>query len=149
MELIIGGSFQGKLEYVRKKLEKQNMDVKPQEILDCACLPGAALAKPLSAENCPGPAPRIINHLHLLVRSSMENGSMENGSMEALLPVLEQLLQENPAVTLICDEVGYGVVPAERFERQYREAVGRMLCFLAGRAEHVERIVGGLPIKIK
>ena len=44
------------------------------------------------------------------------------------------LLEANPDVILICDEVGCGVVPVEPAQRARREAVGRLCCRLAERA---------------
>lgn len=55
----------------------------------------------------------------------------------------------NPDVILICDEVGCGVVPVEPAQRARREAVGRLCCRLAERAERVERIFCGLPMVLK
>lgn len=59
------------------------------------------------------------------------------------------LLEANPDVILICDEVGCGVVPVEPAQRARREAVGRLCCCLAERAERVERIFCGLPMVLK
>ena len=59
------------------------------------------------------------------------------------------LLEANPDVILICDEVGCGVVPVEPAQRAHREAVGRLCCRLAERAERVERIFCGLPMVLK
>ncbi len=59
------------------------------------------------------------------------------------------LLEANPDVILICDEVGCGVVPVEPAQRARREAVGRLCCRLAERAERVERISCGLPMVLK
>ena len=59
------------------------------------------------------------------------------------------LLEANPDVILICDEVGCGVVPVEPAQRARREAVGRLCCRLAERAEQVERIFCGLPMVLK
>ena len=50
------------------------------------------------------------------------------------------LLEANPDVILICDEVGCGVVPVEPAQRARREAVGRLCCRLADPAEREERI---------
>ena len=55
------------------------------------------------------------------------------------------LLEANPDVILICDEVGCGVVPVEPAQRARREAVGRLCCRLAERAERVERISAACP----
>lgn len=59
------------------------------------------------------------------------------------------LLEANPDVILICDEVGCGVVPVEPAQRARREAVGRLCCRLAEWAERVERIFCGLPMVLK
>lgn len=50
---------------------------------------------------------------------------------------------------IISNEVGYGLVPVEAFEREYRETVGRVNCFFAGEAEQVIRVVSGIGKRIK
>ena len=50
---------------------------------------------------------------------------------------------------VLCDEVGCGIVPVDREERQWRENVGRAGCVLAAEAERVTRIVCGIPIRLK
>ena len=59
------------------------------------------------------------------------------------------LLEANPDVILISDEVGCGVVPVAPAQRARREAVGRLCCRLAERAERVARIFCGLPMVLK
>ena len=61
----------------------------------------------------------------------------------------EALLSANPEVILLCREVGCGVVPVDPEQRARREAVGRLCCRLAARAERVERIFCGLPMVLK
>ena len=63
--------------------------------------------------------------------------------------LLEQWLTEHPDGIVICDEVGCGVVPIAREERAWREAVGRLCCALAKRADTVERIFCGIPMTLK
>ena len=48
-----------------------------------------------------------------------------------------------------CDEVGSGVIPVKRSEREAREATGRLCVWLAKRADKVIRMVAGIPITIK
>jgi adenosyl cobinamide kinase/adenosyl cobinamide phosphate guanylyltransferase len=50
---------------------------------------------------------------------------------------------------IICNEVGCGVVPLERTDRIWREAVGRLCILLASRAERVIRMHSGIPLVIK
>lgn len=50
---------------------------------------------------------------------------------------------------VICNEVGSGVIPLERAERDAREATGRLCNRLAQVAERVVRLVCGIPVVIK
>ena len=62
---------------------------------------------------------------------------------------LGDLLEANPGVVILCDEVGCGVVPVDPAERAWREAVGRLCCALAERARGVERVFCGLGMVLK
>ena len=59
------------------------------------------------------------------------------------------LLEANPGVILICDEVGCGVVPMDKEDRSWRERVGRTCCTLAERADCVIRMYCGIPSILK
>lgn len=48
-----------------------------------------------------------------------------------------------------CCEVGSGVVPLDRVERDWRDVVGRTCRALAGRADTVVRMVCGIPVVLK
>jgi adenosyl cobinamide kinase/adenosyl cobinamide phosphate guanylyltransferase len=48
-----------------------------------------------------------------------------------------------------CDEVGSGIIPVAAAARAGREATGRLCVLLAQRAEHVVRLVAGIPTVIK
>ena len=65
------------------------------------------------------------------------------------LPELKELLRRSPGVVILCQEVGCGVVPMERTERDWRERVGRVCCFLAERADRVERLCCGISTVLK
>ena len=60
-----------------------------------------------------------------------------------------RLADENPDIVIVSDEIGYGIVPVDRFEREYREAVGRVCTELAVYADKVFRVVCGIGIKVK
>lgn len=62
------------------------------------------------------------------------------------LPSLEELLGYE---AVICDEVGCGVVPLERADRERREAIGRLCCALAREAQAVYRLQCGLAMRLK
>ncbi|MBR4906671.1 MAG: bifunctional adenosylcobinamide kinase/adenosylcobinamide-phosphate guanylyltransferase [Clostridia bacterium] len=50
---------------------------------------------------------------------------------------------------ILCREVGSGVIPLDRSEREWREAVGRLCCALAKEATAVVRVVCGIPTVLK
>lgn len=86
--------------------------------------------------------PVIFNHLHLWIREMLERGENPESALAAWLAA-------NPDGIIICDELGNGIVPMERSEREYRERVGRILITLAERAARVERVVCGIGQRLK
>lgn len=52
-------------------------------------------------------------------------------------------------LVIIMNEVGSGVVPMDRDERLWREAVGRVSCLYAKRADRVYRLIAGIPQRLK
>ena len=61
----------------------------------------------------------------------------------------EEFCREHPEAVVIANEVGAGVVPLAAEDRAFREAAGRALCVIAGRAEQVTRCVCGIGVRIK
>ncbi len=127
MRLVIGGTAQGKLEYVLLKYGLQENTVWD------GVLPEDAKRKE---------KPVVINHFHQWVRSRMVSGGCPEDEIMSFLDGSEDCI-------IICDEIGSGIVPIDPFEREYRERVGRILVQLAKRAEEVERIICGIGQKIK
>ncbi len=68
---------------------------------------------------------------------------------EDITDVIDMMLAVNPDIIVISDEVGCGVVPIDKSEREYRETVGRVNCYLAKKAEEVVRVVCGIGQKLK
>lgn len=122
MILVVGGVGQGKLAYV---LAQTGLTIE-----DVALTPQEAVQRPIFA------------HVEGWVRSALEIGL---DPYEALRPALEA----NPGLILLCDEVGCGVVPLDKGERLWREAVGRLCCRLAAEADAVLRLFCGIPTVLK
>ena len=126
MKLVIGGAFQGKKEYV-----KQHLNIKEEDMED---------GKDASCEaifRC-----KCIYHFHEWIKKGMqENWDFAN--------LAEELLKRNPELIIITNELGYGVVPVDAFDRAYRETTGRICTEIAGRCEQVIRISCGLGMVIK
>lgn len=90
-----------------------------------------AFAKSIALEQ------NIVDDLHELVRNAMQSG------MD--VPKAEDFED----MTVVCNELGCGIVPMDAFEREWREAVGRLCCDIAKRAERVYRVCCGIPQCIK
>ena len=62
----------------------------------------------------------------------------------------EQLANQLSAKEIvIATEVGCGVIPIDAYEREKREAAGRLACALAQRADTVIRVCCGIPQLLK
>lgn len=123
MIFVIGGEFSGKSEYVKSNFSA--------EISDGA---DASLDELQNAA--------AVKNFHLLVKKQIENGFDVKVETDWLLRV-------NPDIIIISNEIGCGVVPLNKADREYREAVGRLNRYLADRAERVIRVVCGIGQVIK
>ncbi|NLM22423.1 MAG: hypothetical protein GX207_11910 [Peptococcaceae bacterium] len=126
MILIIGGNSQGKLQFAQEMLQVGN-----EMISDGGtCQLDQAFAKP------------VLNRLHLLI-SRLKQQGLDPYSF------IKQGIENNPEITIICDELGLGVVPIDREERELQELTGRLLCDIARQAAQVYRVHCSIPVKIK
>lgn len=100
---------------------------------------GACQGKRAYAERAYGPV--TLDQLHLEAHRRMER--------EEPVSSLPEELDRLGNWTVLCDEVGSGVIPVDAFDREWREAVGRLCCDLAARADIVERVCCGIPLRLK
>ena len=129
MIFIIGGRCSGKLEYVLNLYNLSNEDILEGSELDI---------------NCPISKP-IINNFHLLIKKLLK----DYDDIDYIKEKIDYLLNTNKEVIIISDEIGYGIVPIEKFDREYREFVGRISCDIAKRSNEVHRVIAGIGSRIK
>ena len=91
------------------------------------------------AEN---PGAEIMLDFHEAVRAALERG-------EDPRAFARRVCGERPDAVIVSNEVGAGVVPIDRHDRAFREAVGRALCVIAQASESVTRAVCGIGVRIK
>lgn len=142
MELFLGGAFQGKLEYVKSLYpESEIFDEKNFEELS-------------GAKN----SLSILNNFHLVVKNLLasymncyqKNGiESENEIQESVEDKIFNIIEKNPEIKIISDEIGSGIVPFERSDRLWRDISGRILVKIAKKSEKVVRIICGIPQRIK
>ena len=124
MKLIIGGAFQGKKTFAKTLCP----DI---EFIDGqTCAPEAIFT-------CKG-----IYHFHEYIRNCLKNG-------QDCVTFGEELIRRNPSLVVVTNELGYGVVPIEAFDREYRERTGRVCTVLAAASDEVYRVVCGVGVRIK
>lgn len=126
MKLIVGGAFQGK-----KAAACKRYHILDEEFED------GTTCELERIYTCRG-----VYHFHEYVRRLLEDTG-DTGDLA------ERLYAANPHIVIICNELGYGVVPIQPFDREYRETVGRICCKIAEHSEEVIRIVSGLCMVIK
>lgn len=120
MRMYIGGAYQGKLSYAKQ----QNPGLKWRDGASCT------LEELLEADG--------VYRFQEFIRNHKE-----------IEDLAERLIQGNPKLVIVTDEIGYGLVPVEEEARNFRERTGRICTKLAEHCESVERIVCGLPTRIR
>lgn len=83
-----------------------------------------------------------VRDFHLLIKKFMIDG-------KDIKEEINRIITDNPNIIIISNEIGCGVVPLDKFDREYRETAGRINCYLAERAESVIRVVCGIGVTIK
>lgn len=83
---------------------------------------------------------KIIFDAHEVIRHLLADGKDAEREFLRLADVAE---------VVTCAEIGSGIVPADEFERRWRETVGRIIRGLAERADEVYRVYYGIPQKLK
>lgn len=128
--LVVGGSYQGKLEFVFKKF-----GVLPQQVISSQDFSIENL-KRIEKDNI------IINQFHLIMKDWIEQGRKPES-------LVEWILENNNIKVIISDEIGSGLVPMKQEDRYYREETGRALCKLAEKSGEVYRVQCGIASRIK
>ncbi len=68
---------------------------------------------------------------------------------EATSGLCEAISETKPAIILVSNEVGLGLVPDTPLGRAFRDHQGRLNQALAAAADHVEFVAAGLPLQLK
>ncbi|HIX64292.1 MAG TPA: bifunctional adenosylcobinamide kinase/adenosylcobinamide-phosphate guanylyltransferase [Candidatus Mediterraneibacter colneyensis] len=125
MVIVTGGAYQGKYRYAGQIASEGT------EWADGALCPLDRIG------SC-----GAIDHFHLFIRRWMQSGRSPKD-------LTDQILRENRDLLIVCDEVGCGLVPTDAFEREYREAAGRICTELAKHADEVHRVTCGAGVRIR
>ncbi|ETI91910.1 MAG: Cobinamide kinase [Clostridium butyricum DORA_1] len=134
MIFIIGGENQGKLEYLFNisRFKKEN-------VVDCLNVDGLK-AEEILMSNKP-----VIYNFNNLIKELLVVYDDE----EKVKEKIKKMIKENRKAVIISNEIGYGIVPIDKFERRYRELTGRICCEVAKESKEVHRVICGIGTIIK
>lgn len=119
MDLIIGGAYQGKLDYA-----KFAFGIKEEDISVC------------TPKKEPDFTRRCLVHYEEYVRYCMENE-------KEICPSFRE------DAVIVAEDIFCGVVSTDEKIRAWREQTGRVLTALAFQADTVTRVFCGLPLQMK
>lgn len=126
MVFIIGGSYQGKLDFARERF-----DLDDSNIQICT-----------EATDAIDPSRRCVAYLDRYALNRVRAGEEPLAGLDAHRNALRDAV-------LISTDISCGVVPVDATLRTWREACGRMNNALAARADEVWRLFCGLPQRLK
>ena len=126
MVLIIGGAWQGKLDFARERFGLSEADL-------FICNENTAALDT---------SKRCVAYVDRWVLNRIRAGADPLAELEAFLPALEDAV-------VIATDVSGGVVPMDATLRAWREACGQIGARLASRSGEVWRLFCGLPQRLK
>ena len=125
LHLIIGGAYQGKLNYAKKLYPHIQWADGEKDSFE-------------TLQHAEG-----IYHFELYIKRMLEDKNVD------VEKIAETILGTATQRVLLCNEIGYGLVPVDTFERYYREQVGRVCSVIAEQADCVTRVVCGIGMSLK
>ncbi|MBE5890793.1 MAG: hypothetical protein E7282_07460 [Lachnospiraceae bacterium] len=139
MRLIIGGHAHGKFDYAKELL--------PDAFVLEDCIGNVQFDQNQSYSV-------IVHGIEKMTKSFLTDVNLDaNMNIESIAgQFLDQLMNIVNAADdciITADEIGCGIIPMEKKDRLWREVHGRVLIELAKNAECVERMICGIPQRIK
>ena len=126
MILIIGGAYQGKLDYAR-----ENYNISRKDVYNCT-------REKVEVDY----EKKILNNVEELVYACLANG---RDPMKYLAARKSRWIDS----VMIVNDISCGLVPMDQNDRAFREAVGRTTTYLAKEAKAVIRVFAGIGKNLK
>jgi len=91
----------------------------------------------------------LIDCLTLLVSNLILSGYKKEEVLKEIKAMLTSLRKKRAKVIMVSNEVGLGLVPANKLGRDFRDIAGRVNQAVAEEADEVFFTISGIPMKIK
>jgi adenosylcobinamide kinase/adenosylcobinamide-phosphate guanylyltransferase len=99
-----------------------------------------------AVRNAPNDRPLLVDCLTLW----LSNRLLADADIEQeVAALLDSLAARSAATIIVSNEVGLGIVPDNALARRFRDAAGVANQRIAARADRVEFIAAGLPLRLK
>ncbi|MCP9464762.1 MAG: bifunctional adenosylcobinamide kinase/adenosylcobinamide-phosphate guanylyltransferase [Nitrospira sp.] len=91
----------------------------------------------------------LLDCLTLWLNNLVMAGEKESGILDRTGALLRAMRRTNARVVMVSNELGLGLVPADRSSRAFRDLAGRVNQQIAAEADEVYLVISGLPLKLK
>ena len=147
MILIVGGVCQGKQSFAENLIREKNVAAADKADVPGQTKTGSAGSSYETADggSCSledAMRAALIVNLHMLTRRMLKEG-------DEISTLAGRLIRENPGAVITCAELGCGIVPADAFDRTWREETGRICTELAAYSGEVYRVICGIGQQLK
>lgn len=126
MILVIGGAYQGKLDFVKNEFNISNED-----IFFCSDNNGY-----IDFDK------KVMNGFHLFILSMIKNNKEP-------VSYIKENIEKFKDKIIICDDISCGIVPIEEDMRILREKIGYSLSLITKESKRVIRVFCGVPMDLK
>lgn len=128
MILVIGGAYQGKLDYA-----KETYGLTDDDVFTCK-----------EESTAVGFDEKVVDHFERYVLALIKAGQVPEKAVGMQLRA-----NRYKGRIIICDDISQGVVPMDKTERAWREGVGRTMVRMGQQADKIIRVFCGIPVVLK
>lgn len=91
----------------------------------------------------------LVDCLTMWVSNQYEQEISDSRVLKDAKAILSCIRKSHARAVLVSNELGMGLVPADRVSRRFRELAGALNQLIAAEADQVFLVVSGLPVQIK
>jgi adenosylcobinamide kinase/adenosylcobinamide-phosphate guanylyltransferase len=91
----------------------------------------------------------LVNNIFMQYDEKTDAALVEKAVTSEIQELLDCIDHSNAGFIIVTNEVGLGIIPADRITRLYRDTLGRANQMLAEHADEVYFMVAGIPLAVK
>lgn len=91
----------------------------------------------------------LVNNIFQQYHETSDAGKIEKAVAAEIEELIKCIKHSDARFIIVTNEVGLGIVPADRISRIYRDLLGKANQMLARHADEVYLLVAGIPLAVK